>query len=150
MQFGAAVDRNVATHNIDHRWRAAHVDRRFFVHAVQQVGRGGQAVFVVGAHRHLVAECEQLIQERQAVPVAAGVAQRPWDAAPLGEAGHRQDRGDADAARDERSFSVRDPDPGNGIMKAFRGALISTVCPTARPCTSTDPPPPSGISRTAT
>ena len=48
-----------------------------------------------------------------------------------------------------RSFSARDPELGTGIMKAFRGSLISTICPTVSWCTSIDPPPPSGIRRTA-
>ena len=56
-----------------------------------------------------------------------------------------------------RSWPVSSPhgapsastEPGNGIMKAFRGSLISMICPTASPCTSTEPPPPSGMCRTA-
>ena len=27
----------------------------------------------------------------------------------------------------KRSFSARDAEPGNGIMKAFRGSLTSTI-----------------------
>src|SRR5262249_52583623 len=39
-----------------------------------------------------------------AVPVTAGIAQRPRHAEPLGEPGHRQNRGDADTARNETEF----------------------------------------------
>ena len=101
MQLRAPIERDAPTDSLHHRRRAAHVHRRPLVHPVQELGGGRQAMFVVGAHLHLVAEREQLVQERQAVPVTAGVAQRPRHTEPLGEPGHRQDRGDADAARDE-------------------------------------------------
>jgi hypothetical protein len=112
MQFRARVERDSPTDDLEQRRRAARVYRGPSVDPGQEVVRGRQSVHVVGTDLHLVTERTQLLHERQAFQMTAGVAQRPGHTEPCGEADHRQDRGDTNTAGDETDLLRSRPGTG--------------------------------------
>jgi hypothetical protein len=91
----------------------------------EQVVGGRKPVRVVGPDLDVPSEPGQLAEERQAVAAAAGVHHRPVDAQPLRQPEHGQDRGDADAPRDEPEPPARRTVSGHrqreGVARAAGG-----------------------------
>lgn len=97
------------SHGIEHRCRTAAVDGASDGCGGQEVGGGGDAVFVVGADENPGAVALfELTDERHRAATPACVHEEPVGSGEFGSARHREDRRDPDAARDEECRPIRD------------------------------------------